>query len=51
MLDALVTRSDIGDIIGGEPFLEKNDIAIRPARRQIIIKGRKIIPYADSHNL
>ena len=46
ILDALVTRSDIGDIIGGEPFLEKNDIAIRPARKQIIIKGRHVIPYA-----
>ena len=29
-LDALVTRNDIGDIIAGEPFLELNDIALRP---------------------
>ena len=50
-LDALVTRSDIGDIIGGEPFLEKNDIALRPARKQIIIKGREIIPYAAANSL
>ncbi len=49
ILDALVTRSDIGDIIGGEPFLEKNDIAIRPARKQIIIKGRHVIPYAANN--
>ena len=50
-LDALVTRSDIGDIIGGEPFLESNDIALRPAKKQIIIKGRKVVPYANANNL
>ena len=44
-LEALVTKSDIGDLIGGEPFLETNDIAMRPAKRQIIIKGRDIVPY------
>ena len=44
--DALVTKDDIGDIIGGEPFLEANDIALRPARKQIIIKGKDIIPYS-----
>ena len=37
---------DIGVIIGGEPFLEANDIALRPARKQIIIKGKDIIPYS-----
>ena len=44
-LEALVTKIDIGDVIAGEPFLEDNDVAIRPARKQIIIKGRDIIPY------
>ena len=44
-LDALVTKDDIGDIVAGEPFLELNDVAIRPARRQIIVRGREIIPY------
>ena len=43
--DALVTRSDIGDVIAGEPFLEDNDVAVRPAKKQIIIKGRDIVPY------
>ena len=43
--DALVTKTDVGDIIGGEPFLEDNDVALRPAKKQIIIKGRDIIPY------
>ncbi len=48
ILDALVTANDVGDIIAGEPFLEMNDIAIRPFRKQIIIKGREIVSYDDS---
>ena len=46
-LDALVIRDDIGDTIAGEPFLERNDIGIRPAKRQIIVKGREVIPFAS----
>ena len=46
--DGLVTKNDIGDIIGGEPFLEANDIALRPARKQIIIRGKEIIPYSTN---
>ena len=46
VLDALVIKDDIGDIVAGEPFLEQNDVAIRPAKQQIIIKGREIISYA-----
>ena len=45
VLDALVTERDFGDLIGGEPFLEKNDIAIRPSKKQIIIGGRDIVTY------
>lgn len=46
ILDALVTEKDFGDyIIAGEPFLDKNDIALRAAKKQIIIKGRDIVPY------
>ena len=48
-LDALVTKSDIGDVIGGEPFMETNDIALRPSKKQIIIKGRDIVPYNNLH--
>ena len=44
-LDALVTKANCGDVIGGEPFLEKNDIALRPAKKQIIIRGRDVVPY------
>ena len=47
ILDALITSDDIGDIIAGEPFLERNDIAVRPAKRQIIIKGKEIITYSN----
>ena len=44
-LDALVTEQDFGDIIGGEPFLDSNDIAIRSSKKQIIIHGRDVVPY------
>ena len=45
ILDALVTERDFGDIIAGEPFLEKNDIAIRAYKKQIILRGKDIVPY------
>ena len=45
--DALIVR-DLGSyIIIGEPFLEKHDIGVRSARKQITIKGRDIISYAQ----
>ena len=47
-LDALVVKDDMGEIVAGEPFLELNDIAIRPALKQIIIKGSQVISYASS---
>ena len=47
-LDALVTRDDVGDVIAGSPFLETNDIALRPARKQIIIRGTDIVPYSQT---
>ena len=47
-LDALVTERDFGDIIAGEPFLERNDVAVRAFKKQIIIRGRDIVPY-DNH--
>ena len=43
--DALVTEKDFGDIIGGEPFLDANDIAVRSSKRHIIIHGRDVVPY------
>ena len=42
-LDALVVRELDVDILAGTPFLVSNDIAKRPAKRQIVIKGSHII--------
>ena len=47
-LDALVIRNLSSDIIVGEPFLEINDIGVRSAKKQIIIKGKDIIPYLSA---
>ena len=47
-LDALVVKEEIGYIVAGEPFLEENDIAVRPAKHIIIIQGRETIPYASN---
>ena len=47
--EALVVKEDIGcDIIGGEPFLEKNDIYVRSAKKQIIIRDKEIITYGKN---
>ena len=46
-LDALVVKDSMGYIVAGEPFLEENDVAVRPAKRIIIIQGRETIPYAS----
>ena len=45
--DALIIRDLGSDIIVGEPFLEKHDIGVRSARKQIIVKGRDVISYAQ----
>jgi hypothetical protein len=47
-LDALVVEEELGYIVAGEPFLEENDIAMRAAKRIIIIHGKETIPYASS---
>ena len=49
--DALIIRDLGSDIIVGEPFLEKHDIGVRSARKQIIIKGRDVISYAQHDSL
>ena len=43
----LIIRDLGSDIIVGEPFLEENDIGVRSARKQIFIKGRDVISYAQ----
>ena len=46
--EALVVKEDIGcDVIGGEPFLEKNDVYVRSSKKQIHIGDKEIIPYSN----
>ena len=45
--DGIVIKDLCSDVIVGEPFLEKHDIAVRSAKKQIIIKGGKEIVYYD----
>ena len=45
--DALIIRDLGSDIIVAEPFLEKHDIGVRSAHKQIIIKGCDVISYAQ----
>ena len=46
-LDALVVRQLEDDILAGNPFLAVNDIAVRPAKRQIVVHGSDIISYGS----
>ena len=45
-LDALVVRQLDVDILAGNPFMVRNDIGVRPAKRQIEIGGTEIISYS-----
>ena len=45
--DALIIRDLGSDTIVGEPLSEENDIGVCSARKQIIIKGRDVISYAQ----
>ena len=46
-LDALVVRQLDVDILAGNPFMVRNDIGVRPAKRQIEIGGTEIISYSS----
>ena len=46
-LDALVVRQLEDDILAGIPFLAVNDIAVRPAKRQIVVHGSDVISYGS----
>ena len=42
------------DILAGTPFMTQNDVAIKPAKKQIILKGLEVVTYGpstDSDNL
>ncbi len=45
MLYALVVKQLDVEVLAGNPFLVANDIAVRPAKWQIIIGGSEIIQY------
>ena len=42
----VVTNLDV-DILGGMPFMEDNDISIRPAKKEIKFGGNKIYTYSN----
>ena len=46
-LDALVVCQLDVDILAGNPFMTRNDIGVRPAKRQIEIGGTEIISYSS----
>ena len=57
VLEALVVKSLDADILAGIPFMEDNDVSVRPAKQQIILGDNKIYTYgpkigsyrSDSH--
>ena len=48
-LDALVVKRLDVDVLAGNPFLVSNDIATRPAKRQIVIGGSQIVYYGAQY--
>ena len=44
-LDALVVNQLDVDVLAGYPFFARNDVAVRPSKKQIIIAGADIIYY------
>ena len=48
-VDGLVVDELHNDVLAGTTFLVSNDIATRPAKNQIIIKGKDIIYYGAQH--
>ncbi len=49
-LDALVVKDLDVDVIAGIPFMSVNDIATRPAKRQIVLGGSEVIQYGSKVN-
>ena len=48
--DALVVDQLDVDVLAGTPFLTQNDIATRPAKRQIVINGSDIAYYGSQQS-
>ena len=49
-LEALVVEDLDVDILAGTPFMTSNDIAVRPAKREIIIAGCDVASYGCSQS-
>jgi len=47
-LEALVVEDLDVDILAGTPFMAANDIAVHPAKREIIIAGYDMASYGCS---
>ena len=45
IFDGLVVKDLNDDILGGMPFMSKNDIGVRPARSMIVLQGEDIVKY------
>ena len=46
--EVLVVEEDIGDVVGGEPFLELNDIYVRSSKKLIYIRDSEVINYSTT---
>ena len=50
-LDALVVDQLDVDVLAGNPFMVMNDVATRPAKKQIVLRGSDIVYYGpQSHS-
>ena len=47
-IEALIVENLDVDILAGVPFMDANDVGIRPAKRQVILHDGSIINYAHS---
>lgn len=48
ILEALVVVDLDVDILAGTPFMTRNDIAVRPAKHEVIIAGSDVVPYGPT---
>ena len=48
-LEALVVQQLDVDILAGVPFMDVNDITIRPSKRQVILNDNTVIEYASNN--
>ena len=48
ILEALVVENLDVDILAGVPFMEVNDVTVRPAKREITFKGDTVYQYGPN---